>query len=54
MTGHLRTIIMIAATMLAALTVMMPGLPAAADDSWGGTWFLDTSLLGTRFAPQGH
>ena len=39
MTGHLRTMIMIAATMLAALTVMMPGLPAAADDRWGGTWF---------------
>ena len=39
MTGHLRTMIMIAATMLAALTVMMPGLPSAADDSWGGTWF---------------
>ena len=39
MTGHLRTMIMIAATMLAALTVMMLGLPAAADDSWDGTWF---------------
>ena len=30
---------MIAAMMLAALTIMMPVLPAAADDSWNGTWF---------------
>ena len=37
MTGYLRA--MIAAMMLAALTVMMPALPAAADDSWSGTWF---------------
>ena len=37
MTGYLRT--MIAVLMFAALQVMMPGLPAAADDSWGGTWF---------------
>ena len=37
MTGYLRT--MIAVLMFAALQVMMPGLPAAADDGWGGTWF---------------
>ena len=37
MTGYLRT--MIAVLMFAALTVMMPGLPEAADNSWGGTWF---------------
>ena len=37
MTGYLRT--MIAVLMLAALTVMMPGPSAMADDSWGGTWF---------------
>ena len=37
MTGYLRA--MIAAMMLAALTVMIPVLPAAADDSWSGTWF---------------
>ena len=37
MTGYLRA--MIAAMMLAALTVMMSVLPAAADDSWSGTWF---------------
>ena len=37
MTGYLRA--MIAAMMLAALTIMMPVLPATADDSWSGTWF---------------
>ena len=37
MTGYLRA--MIAAMMLAALTIMIPVLPAAADDSWSGTWF---------------
>ena len=37
MTGYLRT--MIAVLMFDALTVMMPGLPSAADDRWGGTWF---------------
>ena len=37
MTGYLRT--MIAVLMFAAPQVMMPGLPAAAEDSWGGNWF---------------